>query len=104
MAVRIVGVDCATDDEKVGVALGEVEGGHVTVLDVRVCSLEARAARVIGDWLTPPDGGRALVAIDAPLGWPAALGTTLSAHKAGMVVGVHPNTLFRRETDRFVQR
>jgi len=97
--VRIVGVDCATDDGKVGVALAEQVAGQVTVLEASVCSAESRAAAVIAEWLTAPGAGHVLLALDAPLGWPAALGISLSGHKAGAPIHVEPNTLFRRTTD-----
>ena len=45
-----------------------------------------------------------VLAIDAPLGWPRALGSVLPAHRAGQLLAGDPNLLFRRLTDREVQR
>jgi hypothetical protein len=45
-----------------------------------------------------------LVAIDAPLGWPGELGQSLALHKAGGPIDRAANSMFRRETDRFIRR
>ena len=55
----------------------------------------------ITDWLVEADS---LIAIDAPLGWPIAMGSMLTEHKAGMSLDIDSHELFRRETDRFVKR
>ena len=44
-----------------------------------------------------------LLAIDAPLGWPAALSVGLAKHLAGEEITTEPNSMFRRYTDRFIQ-
>ena len=44
------------------------------------------------------------MAIDAPLGWPAALGERLAQHRAGDALGVQAHRLFRRSTDEFIAR
>ena len=54
-------------------------------------------------WIRSFDGP-VLIAIDAPLGWPAALGDTLGTHSAGQDITVGSNTMFRRATDRFIQQ
>lgn len=69
--------------------------------------LETRAepdalGRVIIPALTRAE--RVLVAIDAPLGWPAALPLALANHSAGEAVRAEKSELFSRETDRFVRR
>ncbi len=56
----------------------------------------------IASWL--PASGPAVIALDAPLGWPIALGNVLSSHTAGSAIGEDPHLLFRREADRFVKR
>jgi len=45
-----------------------------------------------------------LLALDAPLGWPAALGQYLVQHQAGSPLPIDPNLLFRRETDRVIRQ
>jgi predicted RNase H-like nuclease len=64
----------------------------------KVAKGESVADRVV-DWIA--DDPRVLLAMDAPLGWPAALGDALAAHRAGDFLPVEPNQLFRRATDRF---
>jgi hypothetical protein len=61
------------------------------------------AAITVCDWIRSADGP-VLLAIDAPLGWPAAMGPTLSTHSAGDEITVAPNTMFRRATDRFFSK
>jgi predicted nuclease with RNAse H fold len=53
-------------------------------------------------WLTDCEA-QTLLAIDAPLGWPAELSTSLIDHTAGKEIPTEPNRMFRRATDRFVQ-
>jgi len=101
MVVTIVGVDCATDARRVGLALG-TWNGHRTVLEKALPGASVGSvAGTIGDWLAP--SGRALLAMDAPLGWPEPLGRELHAHQAGGSLGTPPNLMFRRLTDRAVK-
>jgi hypothetical protein len=58
-------------------------------------------AETLASLLTP--GRPALIGLDAPLGWPAAMGRVLSGHRAGEAVGLPANDLFRRHTDRVVR-
>jgi hypothetical protein len=46
----------------------------------------------------------ALIAIDAPLGWPKQLAETLINHRAGMPIETAANAMFRRTTDVFIQQ
>ncbi len=55
----------------------------------------------VADWLQAEPS---LLALDAPLGWPAALGAALASHQAGAGLAGEAHQLFRRETDRFTQR
>lgn len=102
-AVRLIGVDCATDPAKVGLALGRWEGGQVTLLAAGPGGTAAGLKATLVGWMTPgPEP--VLVAVDAPLGWPAALGEGLLPHTAGQPLRGRAHDLFRRETDRFLQR
>lgn len=96
----IIGIDCSTNTKKVALARGHWNGGQLSVSQVE-CGTRP-PVEVITEWLT--DVPRALIAIDAPLGWPADMGPALSAHSAGQPISVAPNQLFRRETDRFIKR
>jgi len=99
--MRVVGLDCATDDERIGLALGEYDAGVMRVTDVTACSRERSAAATVAEWLSSSQRG--LLAVDAPLGWPAGLRTALATHKAGDAIAVEPHQMFRRHTDLFVQ-
>lgn len=98
----LIGIDCATEDKKVGLARATFIDGRVTLERAQVCGAELSAAETVARWLVA-EPGRALIAIDAPLGWPVGLAQSLASHHAGVEVATPPNDMFRRHTDRFVQ-
>lgn len=102
MNTSIIGIDCATDPKRIGLARGRVttEGLALDRLG-KVARGELVADRVL-DWM--PEQERVLLAMDAPLGWPAGLGDLLATHRAGDYLPALPNQLFRRETDRFTHQ
>jgi predicted RNase H-like nuclease len=102
MNILLIGVDCATVDTKVGLALAEYDGVGVTIKAVTLCTRDQSAATKVTEWLTDPRDP-ALLAIDAPLGWPAALARSLAPHRAGEKIDTEPNEMFRRATDRFIK-
>jgi hypothetical protein len=96
-SVRVIGVDCAVDDSRVGLASGQWDGSEMRVLEV--APGRSGVEDIIVNWM----GGRpAVLALDAPLGWPILMGRELAVHRAGDPIGTPPNSLFRRETDRRV--
>jgi predicted RNase H-like nuclease len=97
----VVGIDCATDPKKVGIALADCDKGRCALVAVELGESQELLARKIASSL--PSSGAALLALDAPLGWPASLGPALVQHAAGEPVRQNPNLLFRRGTDRFVK-
>ncbi len=102
MHVRVIGVDCATKAQRVGLAVGDWDGSHMTLTSCTVCSDAAPPDRTIADLtsaVTPT-----LLALDAPLGWPSLLGEHLSHHAAGNAINADPAELFSRMTDRVVQQ
>jgi predicted RNase H-like nuclease len=103
MRIRLIGVDCATDDAKVGLALGSLEDARLNIERAVLCTRKDSACATIASWLSPAEEP-ALLAIDAPLGWPALLSRALIEHRAGQQIDVLPNDMFRRATDRFIQR
>lgn len=102
MTVRVIGIDCATDERKIGLALGEYAAAGLSVLSIKECSAKQSAALQVCDWLT--EHPATLLALDAPLGWPEGLGQALGRHVAGQPCGVDPDLMFRRETDRYIKR
>lgn len=99
MNVRIIGIDCATEPKKMGLALGDYLDGVVTVSEARTGG-EGKDAplAVIQHWIGKATG-KVLLAIDAPLGWPIGMRTALMDHTAGAPIAVAPNEMFRRLTD-----
>ena len=97
----VVGIDCATDPKKVGIALADCDESKCALVAVELGESQELLARKIASWL--PSSGPALLALDAPLGWPTSLGPALVQHVAGEPFGQNPNLLFRRGTDRFIK-
>lgn len=103
MVWTLVGIDCATQEEHLGLALGRLDdAGELTIERVTLGTAGESAEATVGGWLR--SASRYLVAINAPLGWPMALAPTLSKHRAGMPLGdSSPDQLMRRMTERTVQ-
>ena len=86
--------------KKRGWRVGTWDGTAVSLHTITLGHKKEPLAHTIANWL--PTDHPALLAIDAPLGWPADLGSQLATHQAGDPLSVPPNTLFRRETDRHI--
>ncbi len=102
MSIRVIGIDCATVDAKVGLACGEYGAGKVRLHAATLCTRERSALARVFEWVTNADGP-ALLAIDAPLGWPVPLARALASHRAGERLVASAHDMFRRETDRFIR-
>ncbi|WP_350343898.1 DUF429 domain-containing protein [Proteinivorax tanatarense] len=100
--MKIIGIDCATKSQKTGLALGHYENGTLTLKDATLGFTKTPIAQTIYKWINPDD--KVLLAVDAPLGWPQNLGSTLTEHIAGEPLESDSNNLFRRETDKFIKR
>lgn len=99
--IQIIGIDCATDPAKVGVARGQLRHGRVEVEAAQLVGKGGDPAAVVSPWIAA-HAGPTLLAVDAPLGWPAGLGAALATHRAGAQLAGEANQLFRRTTDRVV--
>jgi hypothetical protein len=95
--VALIGIDCATQPNKVGLALGALDGDGVRIKACRTGNTNAAPASIVCSWLKP--GETALLALDAPLGWPLAIGRALAGHQAGAAMGATAHSLFRRQCD-----
>ena len=95
--VVLIGIDCATQPNKVGLALAQWDGAVARVVECRTGSAADPPAAIVSRWLQHTD--TALLALDAPLGWPLALAQTLTGHQAGAGMGTSAHALFRRRTD-----
>lgn len=99
--MNIIGIDCATQDKNVGVACGRLADSRVEVSNVFVGD---HAGSVLDHLVKSCVRGEpTLLAIDAPLGWPAALGPALTGHTAGSHIPIAANSLFRRRTDACIK-
>ena len=98
MKITVIGIDCATQDKKLGLAVGTVDVERVVVHRAVLGSEVGSVAEAIHGWIEGPT----LLAIDAPLGWPAPLARALIEHRAGQPIATARDTMFRRETDRFI--
>jgi predicted nuclease with RNAse H fold len=97
VSVTIVGVDCAAQPKNTGLALAIEDGERLTVLEARCASSEAPAASIVANWVK--ESKRVLLALDAPLGWPAELARALARHQAGESLAPTAHAMFRRMTD-----
>jgi hypothetical protein len=101
MDITIIGIDCAVQDKNVGLALATFDGGEAHIDLVAVGVKEGSVVDIVADWIS--GNSPALLALDAPLGWPKGLRQALRGHKAGKPIRVEPDKMFRRETDLFVK-
>jgi len=98
----IIGIDCAAQPRDIGLALGYFDGQTTTIRQVvSGRRTEDYVLNTAMGWIR--GGGQTLLAVDAPLGWPTALGSVLIKHTAGAPIDTHADTLFRRCTDRVVR-
>jgi len=102
MAVTIIGIDCATKDNKIGLALGHFDENKAYIDKVIVGSRETPVVETVVDWMGQCVS--ALLAVDAPLGWPVGLVQALCFHEAGGPIQLAANEMFRRLTDREIKR
>ena len=99
--IRTIGIDCATNHKLIGLALGDFSGNTAKIKKVTVGSNENSIIEVIADWMIGEQS--TILALDAPLGWPANLSESLLNHQAGDPIHSDPNLIFRRLTDRIVK-
>jgi len=102
-SLRIAGIDCATRPEKTGLTLGALSPDGVLHLKRAMTGTDRNGILAeVCSWLEGRN--RALVCMDAPLGWPRSMGDSLIGHEAGEGLPACADMLFSRETDRFVRR
>lgn len=101
MTTAIIGIDAATQPKKTGLARGHLDDGRLVVMDTALGSEVESLVGTVASWCT---AGPTLLAIDAPLGWPAPLAQGLHGHRAGQILEGEGHDLFRRVTDRHVHR
>jgi predicted nuclease with RNAse H fold len=95
--ITLIGVDCAVQPKHTGVAWAIPDGKVLTIREARCASNKASAASIVAQRIG--ESHRVLLALDAPLGWPAALGRELARHRAGAPLVPAAHAMFRRMTD-----
>jgi hypothetical protein len=101
--MQIVGIDCASDSRKVGIARGCLREDSVPeVLEVGHGLSRPELLSRLLSWLARDEA--TLLALDAPLGWPEMLRQGLAAHVAGAELPGEADRLFMRSTDHAIWR
>lgn len=100
--MQIIGIDCASDPRNMGFARGRVRDFHCQLETSVAGTTSEKNIDLVATWLA--SGDPTLLCIDAPLGWPVALGNGIHGHTAGSEIPAEPNMMFRRETDREIKR
>lgn len=100
MDTYVIGVDCAAQHARFGLALGRCGPSEIVVTEVTTGQADVLPG--LQQWMasTRPS----ILAFDAPLGWPCALGAALSTHSAGSLLPNTSDQLFHRTTDDFVRK
>nr|MBA2668826.1 DUF429 domain-containing protein [Gemmatimonadota bacterium] len=99
--VMIIGIDCAAQAKNVGLAKARWSPQGITVEEARNGHPRECIGSTVAGWAKSCRDRRlpVLLALDAPLGWPDPLSSTLSSHRAGAQVIETAPALFRRMTD-----
>lgn len=79
MDTYLIGLDCAAQHSKFGLALGSLGPSGIEIHKVETNN--KNVFPVIGQWIKTYQPR--ILAFDAPLGWPATLGEALADHYAG---------------------
>nr|WP_320049426.1 DUF429 domain-containing protein [uncultured Desulfuromonas sp.] len=99
---HFIGIDCATRPQKTGVALGVLHDDRVIIERCAVGDRHHGALDLILDWVSRDD--EVILGLDAPLGWPEAMGRQLVNHQAGMALSSEAHAMFRRYTDTEIKQ
>lgn len=101
MTVTLVGIDCAMDEARTGLAYGKLlPSGQVEVARVTLGTAGESAVATVASWIAGQE--RFVLAMNAPLGWPAGLAAALLEHRAGEWIREPASRLLRRYTEQKV--
>lgn len=105
--LTVIGVDCATQPKDIGIALGIRTHDGPRVENV----WSGRSMRWddilqhVADLIECTHTASTLIALDAPLGWPQAMGDALHEHRAGTaLLRFDADEMFHRLTDDVVEK
>lgn len=93
--INIIGLDAAVQEKNTGCIFGRYNRGSFTVKDR--WDQKEPLTETMTRWIK--DSGKAILAIDAPLGWPISYRRTLEGHVAGKPLNIDPESFFKRKTD-----
>jgi len=99
--VTLVGVDCAVDARNTGVAIAVADASGCRLQGAQMAGTHRQLVTLVTQALAAD--GPAILALDAPLGWPQPLAPALADHHAGDPLDGTADELFRRMTDRLIQ-
>ncbi|MBZ9728388.1 DUF429 domain-containing protein [Salegentibacter sp. JZCK2] len=91
----IIGLDAAVQDKDIGCVLGNYSEGSLKLLG------KWERKQPLTDFITDgiKESEKAILAIDAPLGWPVSFRKILNTHSAGLSLDTDPELFFKRQTD-----
>lgn len=99
----IIGLDAASQRSNFGYAVAWLGNGNLVIEEAGLLESEDDGEdRILSLGRRLAGASEALIAVDAPLGWPAEMGRVLAAHRAGFPIPLPKDQMFRRVTDRFV--
>lgn len=96
----LIGLDRASRDRNMGLALGEMYQGWVVVREVLLSV--SSVLPILARWIQTHDP--AVLAFDAPLGWPAPMGQQPAGHRAGEAIPAPAAEFFSRHNDCTVRK
>jgi predicted RNase H-like nuclease len=102
--ITLIGLDAAVQDGDFGYAIGEFNGADKPVKIRGAGSLRDVNSALKSIVSAIDAANKVLIAVDAPLGWPTRLRDALDKHVAGTLVSQHADDIFRRQTDKLVQK
>lgn len=91
----VVGIDAAAQPRNIGLARGTIASSNFSIEAVATRPTREGIVDLLSEWCDETT----LIAVDAPLGWPVALGDRLKRHRAGESLDLDANPMFRRRTD-----
>jgi predicted RNase H-like nuclease len=99
---HIIGIDCATKSENTGLASAKYANGKFELNKLCTGSKKKGVVDIVSEWIKGSES--VLLALDAPLGWPTAMGSKLVKHMAGKFIPTEADEMFSRNTDERVQK
>lgn len=101
--IKIIGIDCATEEKNIGLSIGVYSNNKIKVIDVKLGEKKNLISQIM-EWINEKNNSKILIAIDSPLGWPENLGKVLINHNAGIYIDEETDIIFSRGTDRCVKK